>query len=304
MSNEECRICTKLAPEIMAMRPGGDYGDIEPFMDCAEAYYFLSKALYTRAKCKETNKTLNQVLDEDKQELNCPPVKVAEQLDDADRDQIMSDDVFWFLEKAYFDAAKCIDYKYWYALARLYYYDRYGHVDLEKAVFCLKTAVEHIDGQAEVLLGKCYLNGEGISQDYEKAYHLLVKGALLDFSGEAIYLLGDMYLNGWYVAQDKSQAYNMYLRAYRLLHKDEDYLQADSLCRIAEYKLNEIGTYDEVIDALYCYQQAELRYYDQKKHHIRGAEDAINRCLLGQKLVREKLEELSKKMEDPFYDEG
>lgn len=295
---------TKLAPEIMEMRPGEDYGENEPFMARNEAYHFLSKAMYIRAKCKETSKILNQLLDREKLELNCPPVKAAEQLDEADRDQIMSDDIFWFLEKAYYDAANCIDYKYWYSLACLYYYDRYGHVDLEKAVFCLKTAVKHIDGRAEVLLGKCYLGGEGVSQDYEKAYHLLVKGALLDFSGEAIYLLGDMYLNGWYVRQDKPQAYNMYLRAYKLLHKEEDYLEADSLCRIADYKLNEIGSYDEVIDALYCYHQGELRYYDQKKHHVRGAEHGLSHCRQGQVEVREKLAELEEKSNDPFCNEA
>lgn len=294
---------TKLAPEIMAMRPGEDYGKIEPFMDCEEGFRFLSEALYPYAKCKQTNNVRNKVLDREKGELNCPPIKAAEQLDEADPDQIMSDDIFWFVEKAYYDAANCIDPKYWYSLARLYYYDRYGHVNFEKAVLCLKKAVEKVDGRAEVLLGRCYLYGEGVEQDYEKAFHLLLKGALLDFSGEAIYLLGDCYLNGWCVQQDKPQAYNMYLRAYRLLDKAEDLLSADCLCRIADYKLNEIRTYDQLTDALYGYQQAELLYYEQKKHHFRGAAEGLLRSRQGQTAVRNQIDELEMKMEDPFYTE-
>ena len=292
---------TKLAPEIMAMRPGEDYGEIEPFMDTNEAFHFLAEAIYSRAKGKQTSKVLSEILDREKCEINCSPIKAAERLDEADPDHVMSNDIFWFLEKAYYDAANCIDPKYWYSLARLYYYDRYGHVNFEKATAYLKTAVEKIDGRAEVLLGRCYLYGEGVERDYEKAFHLLLKGALLDYSGEAVYLLGDCYMNGWHVQQDKPQAYNMYLRAYRLLDKAEDLLVADSLVRIADYKLNEIKTYDQLTDALYCYQQAELRYYDQRKHHYRGAVEGLLLSRQGQVMVRDCIDELEKKMEDPFY---
>lgn len=294
---------TKLGLEIMARRPGEDYVDIEPFMDHTEAYHVLSNAHYPLAVCKETNSVLKWVLNIEMQELNCPPAEAAEELDEADQDQIMADDIFRFLEKAYYDAAHCIDDKYWFSLGRLYYYDRYGHVDLEKAVFYLKKAVEHLDGRAEVLLGKCYLNGEGVEQDYEKAFYLLLKGALLDYSGEAVYLLGDFYLNGWYVEQDKPQAYQMYLRAHKLLDREDDELDADVLCRIGDYKLNEIGEHEAVFNALSYYQRAERLYYVQKKHHVRGAEQGLVRSRQGQIAVRERLAELEEKAENLFYTE-
>lgn len=178
------------------------------------------------------------------------------QLDEADKDQIMSEDILWFMEKAYYDAANCIDDKYWFSLASLYYYDRYGHVDFAKAVEYLEKAVETGDGRAEVLLGKCYLNGEGVPQDYEKAFHLLEKGALLDFSGEAIYLLGDMYLNGWYVKQDKPQAYQMYLRTMNILDY-RDLTCADVYLRLAAYELNEIPKRSSIKKALRYHQESE-----------------------------------------------
>lgn len=287
---------TKLLADIKVLRPDEDYGDLENFMDQQIAYVFLSKALYNFSKCKNTNQIMNRILNRENEELNCSPIKAAEELDKADTDQIMSDDIFWFLEKAYYDAAQCIDLKYWFSLARIYYYDRYGHVDFEKAVFFLEKAVASVDGRAEVLLGKCYLLGEGVEQNYEKAFQLLLKGALLDYSGEAVYLLGDMYLNGWYVEQDKPQAYQMYLRAHALLADSGGWLEADCMYRLAEYELHEIGTYYDVKSALYYYQRAELVYYDQMTHHIRGAEAGLHRCVQGQAEARAKLMELIEKM--------
>lgn len=287
--SKENKFATKLASEIMAMRPGEDYGDYEPFMDCDEAYHFLSTALYDFEKCKETNRIICQRLDHSKEALSCPPIKAAEELEAADKEQLMSDDIFRFIEKAYYDAANCIDDKYWFALAKLYYDDRYAHVDFEKAVFCLQTAVEHGDGHAEVLLGKCYLYEEGVQQDYDKAFHLLVKGALLDFSGASVYLLGDMYLNGWYVRQDKPQAYQMYLRALDILEYQNPPMCADVYLRLADYELQEIGNLSSAKKSLRYYQESENQFYEQLRLHIRGAETGINQAKQGQQVARDKI---------------
>lgn len=112
--------------------------------------------------------------------------------------------IFYYVEKIFHDAYFAYkDPDDAYQLGKLYYYQRYGNVDFEKAVKYL-TLVSQTNagyGPTEELLGICYYNGEGIEADYQKALHLLIKGALYGsfVSLYSLYYIGDIYREGYYV---------------------------------------------------------------------------------------------------------
>jgi hypothetical protein len=60
-----------------------------------------------------------------------------------------------------------------------------------------------------------YRNGEGVTQDYERAYDLYCL-AVLQGNGEAAYHLGSMYLNGWGRTADDARAAGWFQQAVQL----------------------------------------------------------------------------------------
>jgi len=68
------------------------------------------------------------------------------------------------------------------------------------------------DLDAQTLLGEMYLDGIGVSENYEKAFKWLSSAAQKGDS-QAAYLLGNMYENGLYVREDVTKAVAWYKKA-------------------------------------------------------------------------------------------
>ncbi len=68
------------------------------------------------------------------------------------------------------------------------------------------------DLDAQTLLGEMYLDGIGVSENYEKAFKWLSAAANKGDS-QAAYLLGNMYENGLYVREDVAKAVEWYKKA-------------------------------------------------------------------------------------------
>lgn len=182
------------------------------FMTHLDAFERLDGANYDYNVCVETNEILGKYMDFEKGQTSVPPKVVARELMWADQNHLMDDDIFYFIEKALRDAYYQIKEPYAsFELGCLYYFERYNHVNYAKA-FKYFSKEENV-GDSNAMLGECYFYGRGVEQDYEKAFHNLVKSALTDSSARTIYLLGDMYKNGYYVEQDILEANDLYWHA-------------------------------------------------------------------------------------------
>ncbi len=130
---------------------------------------------------------------------------------------------------------------------------------VNEAVKCYKICLKQNVTSAAEMLGKLYKNGDGVEQDYSKAYEYfkianeggsvdaLVELGLMEMEGKvgepnyakayerfsqaalvsndvtALCMIGDMYLNGYYLKQDNNLAYALYERALGVLTPaDED----------------------------------------------------------------------------------
>lgn len=261
-------------------------------MDHEIAYRVLQNACYSRGKYKETTAVIGRMMDHQNKCINIPPVEVARKLDDADAYLPVEEDIFLFLEKAYRDGYYQIrDDRCAFNLGKLYCEERYGHINYPKAAKWFLRGAKAGDGEAEAALGKCHLLGLGVPKNYEKAFHGLVKWALLDTDNtEALYLLGDMYLNGLYVEKDEVQAYVLYRKAW-----DRDNAQcciagAQALLRQADYLLMHMQEKEDCHLALVKYQRAESDFYDYLLSHPLEAQEGLRRAKAGVELARQKLE--------------
>jgi hypothetical protein len=76
----------------------------------------------------------------------------------------------------------------------------------------LEIAANNGSANAQLMLGNCYLNGNGVLPDYQKAVAWLEK-ACEQNNATAQYLLGSLYLNGNGVQQDAQKAAQLYGQA-------------------------------------------------------------------------------------------
>lgn len=146
-----------------------------------------------------------------------------------------------------------------------------------------------------MLLGKCYYYGTGVKRNFEKAYHLIVKEALIGTSVEAMCLLGNKYWNGQYVEQDRDQGFTLYQKAYESI-TDQDYIfdrmiGADAAMRLGDINLSCQSDKNCYFYALNNYQTAENLYYKQKTLQYNSADDGIKRAIKGQRKARKKISE-------------
>ena len=282
----------------------------EEFMDVEKAFAVVCEAIHplleTRmyVKYEETVDVLSKAKDIRNMIINKPPIELATELLDADTEMPMPELVFRFVEKAYRDwynmflDGRTYPYRCGLVLGDLYSEERFGHIDYRKAVEWYERGAEVGDGLAEAKLGRCYYYGLGVPQDYEKAYHLMVKWALIQGKGsaEALYLLGDMYYNGYYVTKDKVQAYELYRKAEELLG---DYFEAGTApevyLRIADYNMREIGDKEGCSEALSYYQKAEQKAYRDRQVWYMDDSRLLDRAEKGQTKARRKLKNAYKK---------
>lgn len=275
--------------------------ELEPMMDHEMSYEILKNALYPRAKYVETGRTIHRILDEKGKCLNIPPVDAAEQLDLADEYLLMPEDIFRFVEKAYRDGYYQLrKHRCAFWLGRLYSEERYGHLDYAEAARWFERGARALDGEAEARLGKCFYLGLGVPVDYQKAYHCLVKWALIEGYGcaEALYLLGDMYFHGHYVDRDEVQAYELYQRAERMCDYSARSFSADVYLRLADYNLNRIDTEESCRKALSYFQYAEEDLYKQRRFHHQNIEQRLEWAMAGQEKARRRLREHERKLEE------
>lgn len=83
----------------------------------------------------------------------------------------------------------------------------------------MKCLAEQGNAEAQCNLGCCYLYGEGISSDKNKATEWFTKAVEQD-STKAQYYLGYCYDNGVGVSEDKSKAVELYVKAAECGHAE------------------------------------------------------------------------------------
>lgn len=267
--------------------------EIEPFMDLHKSFLRLVNALYPRAKCIETAMIIEKYCDEEPQQVTIPPKKIARELMKADIHQLMSDDIFYFIDKALRDAYYQIDEPYAsYELGCLYYYERFNHINYDKA-FKYFNKEESI-GESNTMLGVCYFYGQGCKQNYELAYHNLVKSALSGKSAQALYLLGDMYLNGYYVKNDRLEANELYEKAMEVSQEVETsiFVAAEIFYRRGNDYISRNNTMEELKEALIAYNLAETIYIEAILEANPSVKEQLYTCRLKQNEVKEMIDHI------------
>ena len=101
----------------------------------------------------------------------------------------------------------------------VYYFTAEEFRDDDKAVELFLKASEQGNNIAQVWLGYCYQEGNGVTQDYGKAVEWYTKAAALG-NPEAQYYLGCCYENGNFVTQDYGRAVEWYTKAAELGNDD------------------------------------------------------------------------------------
>ena len=275
----------------------GSMDEIQGMMDNTDAYRVLWGCIYDPRSYQELGETIGKMLDEKTHSINCSPLEAAMRIDAAEKDLPIPEDIFCFLEKAYLDGVEQIkDDRCMFLLGRLYSQERYGHIDYQKAAKWFAAGAEAGDGRAEQALGKLYLLGLGVPQDYPRAYQYLTKWALINEDhAEALYLLGEMFRQGLYVEKDLVQAYELYQKSWEAEDACDCIAGVKALLRLADYKVDHIGEKQSCHHALVCYQRAESECYDYLLSHPQEAALCLERARSGQVKARKKLKKFFSK---------
>ena len=98
------------------------------------------------------------------------------------------------------------------SLARQYRYGIARDVSPEKAFMIYNHLVRKGNLKAMNELGKCYLNGDGVTQDYGKAYRIFMKASQLGNVNSKCHL-AEMYMKGLNGVVNCKKAYKLYKEA-------------------------------------------------------------------------------------------
>ncbi len=148
-----------------------------------------------------------------------------------------------------------------------YYYDK----DFKAAVKWYRKAADQGYSYAQVELGECYKNGEGVSQDFTEAFKWFSLAAEQD-NYNALLRLGDCYLNGEGVSQDYEMAVNCFRKA-AALHPDYPW----AIVRLGECYENGTGLNQDYAMAINHYLKAKA--IAEANHYYTGdAEFHIGAC--------------------------
>lgn len=257
------------------------------------AYERLDWAIYDHNACPETAHILYLYLDDEKREITIPPKELAKKLMEADKNHLMDNDIFNFIDKALRDGYYSIKDSWCsYCLGCLYYFERFNNVNYEKA-FNYFSKEKHI-GPSTVLLGECYFYGRGTEQNYEKAFFCFIQSALTDNSARSLYLLGDMYLNGYYVDKDIPEANDLYFHALKVADEEESSSEtkAEIYERLGKVYLLRPKTLETLHFALKTFNLAEQHYLEAMQECMFSLKDKVKEIRNLQMEVREYLDDL------------
>lgn len=94
------------------------------------------------------------------------------------------------------------------------YYESGTMEDKDMAILCFRDAAQGGNEAAQLKLGICYKEGNGVTQDYEESLYWLNQAAAGNY--QAMLLMGEMYLSGLGVACDEDEALKWFQKAYNL----------------------------------------------------------------------------------------
>lgn len=177
-------------------------------------------------------------------------------------------------------------------LGAMYYEGHRGfEQDFEKAVYYYDMAAANGNRQAQENLGYCYYYGRVGEPDYEKAFHYFALGA---FDGHLIslYKIGDMYLNGLYVEKNEKEAFYIYNRCLDTMTDEvAESVAGQVFMRLGKMYLYGIGTGQDLMGALACYQKAEFFLFKMVSDGAYMYKKSLCSAISGQQKAREKLAE-------------
>jgi TPR repeat protein len=129
------------------------------------------------------------------------------------------------------------------------YLNGYGVTqDYNEAVYWYRKAVEAGDIGGMASLGYMYLNGYGVTQDYNEAVYWYRK-AVEAGETQGMTMLGDMYLNGYGVTQDYNEAVYWYRKAAEAGN-------ARGMAGLGVMYSNGYGVTQDYNEAVYWYRKA------------------------------------------------
>jgi len=123
-------------------------------------------------------------------------------------------------------------------------------IEADDAEECRKAA-ENGDAAKQLKLAYCYLNGEGVEQDYEKCVEWLEKSASQG-NTEALYYLGICYKNGKGVERNVNKALEIFYKALESMNQNDldENSTASGIYNEMAFCYNELGEYQKAIN--YC----------------------------------------------------
>lgn len=104
----------------------------------------------------------------------------------------------------------------------------FGSSVADEEIHHLSVLAGHGDTEAQISLGVCYYNGEGVSKDYKKAEYWLGKAAEKGIA-LAQYNLGELY----YESDGDADFGDYSKEAFRLFHRAAEQGNADAMFRLA-----------------------------------------------------------------------
>lgn len=130
----------------------------------------------------------------------------------------------------------------------------------------LKEAAEQGNADAQLILGLCYYNGDGVWQNYEEAF-LCFKKASNQGNAEAQYFLGLFYEKGIGVAKNEAKAVEWYQKAAE---------QGDAIAHLGEMYEKGQGVNQNYNKALELYNQAFENGFENAKEGIDRVSAILN----------------------------
>ncbi len=168
--------------------------------------------------------------------------------------ELMNDTIISLVLEYYEKAASAGHQRARLNLGALYYNGIYVTQNYPKAIELYKLALCGNDARIAAIaasnLGYCYYYGRSVDVDYSKAFDYFLEGVLLCNHPVCLYKLGDMYRSGKFVNKDDEKAYFIYCKAKNSSPKFDYEGYADILVRLAEAKIEGIGTDKDIICAL------------------------------------------------------
>ncbi len=120
----------------------------------------------------------------------------------------------------------------WFEIGSMYWDGKGTQQDRAYAVSCFEKELardpDHMGGNN--LLGRAYFLGEGVPQDYAKAYHYLSVAYFKRKSTWGVFYLAKCAFNGWGTPQDYAQALR-FLNDVNWKNQEADYMRGYIYCR-------------------------------------------------------------------------